>query len=795
MAGRHPPGDGGQHAHAHYGGPASSPDTASSAIRAQIVDSAPALRLAPCRSSPSAQRPVPASYSGDAQAVATHQPGRRRGHRVGVPRLPRQLVGGRAGHRRQPGLDRLLAVDRLAPVAREPALVAHRLEAAVGDGVLQQEVQRGQAGVPPVRLVQDAPGQQQRAGDGGVAVGEGVVEPQPVAAGVQGQPVQLALGLQPQHPTGLQRAGEALEVGRQARHGVRHGARRVQVRRRGDRPGQQLSRQRAPVRRRRAGRGHAEAPDGLPQGVLAGGPLHEAPVVAHQVGEATGRLLRGLQEAQAAGHQPRGDRVPPPRALDRHHQRAGHVVGAVAVVARRDAERRVLEDAHVVGEGAQVPEVRHGQRTLQGHQRACLVPRDHLLEQLRVGRADRGPAHRPAVLPRPLLQARQALLVTEQRTQGLRHRLGVAERHQLPPPVGKQLAGVGVGGRDDGATRADGVGERPAHDLVAAVVRREVDVAGGQVPPQLLQVDVPVHEADVVLQPQLGHPRDQRLPVGVPVAAQHVRVGRAEHHVEHVGVLGDDVGQRVQDHLDALAGRQQAEGEQDPAADGEDPLLGPAAVQRRPGGHAVREDADLVAVDAAALDEQVDRLLGQHHEHVGQVGQATGRRTELRRRVRDHRVQRGHDRHPHLLQQVVDVAAVLPAEDPELVLDAEHVDGGPVHELGRRAVVVALVGADLEDDLRAVGVLPALVGQGDLHGRDLGAAAGEGLPQVVGEGRDAAVPRGRGPDEAHRGRAVLVHGAPVHRCCVAGRYVSRRRPPAGGRRAAPARPASAAPGR
>ena len=676
----------------------------------------------------------------DPEAVAAEQPGGRRGGRLGIAVLAGHRVRGGAGQCGQPGLDRLLAVHRLHPVTREPALVAHRLEASVDDGVLQQEVQRARAGRSPLRLVQDPTGQQQRARDGGVAVGEGVVEPLPVTPGVQAEPVQLTLGLQPQHPPGLQRAGEAGQVRRQAGHGVRHRARRVQVRRRGDRPGEQLGGQRPVVRRGRVGGGDPEAPHRLPQGVLASGALDEPPVEAQQVREAPGGLLRGLQEAQAAGDQSGGDRVAPPRPLHRHDQRAADVVGAVAVLALRHAEGRVLEDPDVVGERAQMPEARPGQRRLQGQQGSSLVTGDHLREQLVVGGADGGPAHRPPVLARPLAQALEPLLVAEQGGEDRAQRRRIAERHQLPPTVGQQLTGVGVRGGDDGAPGPDGVGEGAAHDLVAAVVRRDVDVAGGQVPSQLLEVDVPVDEPDVVPQAQLGHPRLQRLPVGVPVPAQDVGVGGAQDDVEHLGVLGDDGRQRLEDDLDALARGQQSEGEQHGATGRQDPLLGPLPVQVRAEGHAVRDDPDLVAVDAAAVDEQVDRLLGQHDEDVGAVGQAPGRGPQLGRGVRDDGVQRRHDRHADPLEQVVDVAPVLPPEDPELVLDAEHVDGRAVHELRRRAVVVPLVGADLEDDLRPVRVVAALVGEGDLHGRDVGAGVRQRLPEVVGEGRDTAAP-------------------------------------------------------
>src|SRR3546814_5096534 len=48
----------------------------------------------------------------------------------------------------------------------------------------------------------------------------------------------------------------------------------------------------------------------------------------------------------------------------------------------------------------------------------------------------------------------------------------------------------------------------------------------------------------------------------LPIFRDKVRVGRAQDHIQHIRMALDDRGQRLDHRLDALVGRQQAEGEQ-----------------------------------------------------------------------------------------------------------------------------------------------------------------------------------------------------------------------------------------
>ena len=143
---------------------------------------------------------------------------------------------------------------------------------------------------------------------------------------------------------------------------------------------------------------------------------------------------------------------------------------------------------------------------------------------------------------------------------------GERGRDEDAPAVGQQLACVRVRGRDDRAAGAHRVGQGPGHDLVEVRVGRDEDVRRLEPARQLDPPDEPVDEPDVVLEAKRGDGRDQAMPIGLALAAKQVRMGGADHDVQHGRMRGDDVGQRRDRELVALAGADQAEAEDDLAA-------------------------------------------------------------------------------------------------------------------------------------------------------------------------------------------------------------------------------------
>jgi hypothetical protein len=103
----------------------------------------------------------------------------------------------------------------------------------------------------------------------------------------------------------------------------------------------------------------------------------------------------------------------------------------------------------------------------------------------------------------------------------------------------------------------------------------------------------------------------------------------------------------------------------------------------------------------------------------------------VRRRLAQHRVQRGDSRNAQRAHEVQNVFAVVTAPDPVLVLDGDDVDAA-VQGLGDAQVVGALVLADPVMDLEWVGRGLAV----RVQDRDLTIAGGRS--QVPGERRDAA---------------------------------------------------------
>ena len=159
----------------------------------------------------------------------------------------------------------------------------------------------------------------------------------------------------------------------------------------------------------------------------------------------------------------------------------------------------------------------------------------------------------------------------------------------------------------------------------------------------------------------------------------------------------DDRRQRLDHRLDPLAGRDQPEGRE------QEPLV--AAVVRRPSARPSAADAiaarrastggapcgttrTLLAGHVSAVDEQALRGLGHHDHELGLAAERGEHLSLMRRRLREHRVQRHDERLRQLLDEREDVLAVGAAEDPVLVLEQDDVDIEPAED-PRGADVVA----------------------------------------------------------------------------------------------------------
>ena len=143
---------------------------------------------------------------------------------------------------------------------------------------------------------------------------------------------------------------------------------------------------------------------------------------------------------------------------------------------------------------------------------------------------------------------------------GDRH--AVSERRQASGPVAQQFLGVPIGGRNDRNPQSRCVGQGAGRDLGRIQIRREVDVGRLQIFNEPRRVGVFVDQPQVALDPQFAGQLDKTLPVAFAFFGDEMRMGGAQDGVDDVRSLLDDSGQRSNDVLQPLVGREQAEREQ-----------------------------------------------------------------------------------------------------------------------------------------------------------------------------------------------------------------------------------------
>ena len=211
-------------------------------------------------------------------------------------------------------------------------------------------------------------------------------------------------------------------------------------------------------------------------------------------------------------------------------------------------------------------------------------------------------------------------------------------------------------------------------------------------------------------------------------------MGLPDDEVHHLGVPGDDLGQGGDGGLDALAGRDEAEGRQH----GPTGVVATGGAGQQQVRRPVRDHPDpLLRGDVLGHDHPASGL-GEHRGHRGQLAQAAEHRQLLRRRLGEHGVQGDDERLAKGLGELEHGVPRRPAEQPEFVLKHHHVDIGGREHLGGRAVAGWLVPRDCGQQLRPGGDRHTLV----QHGYDVDARAPiggqHGGAQVTGEDGDPA---------------------------------------------------------
>ncbi len=391
--------------------------------------------------------------------------------------------------------------------------------------------------------------------------------------------------------------------------------------------------------------------------------------------------------------------VAPTCELERDDGEPCDVVDAVSGRTVRDHSVRVLHDAGVVDQRAQVigpdvDELRVDGRNDPATRHAL----DRLAQHRRRRLGDGGPRELVADPPRLGPRGCQPLRLLDVPADRRCERVGIGERHDLARTRGEEVLRVPVGGRDDGTAGGDAEAERARRDLLELVVRRHEQVGLREEVGDVVDREVAVVELDVVDEIEVDHRALERQAVSLALTSRHVRMRPARDDVDRARMALDDCRHRGDRRLDSLSGREQAEGGELELA-GRIPALASSvtARQRRmlggsPSEHrrsAVRDDPDLLLAAAAALDQQAPRRL-RHHDH--ELGAATERGQHgglVPRGPGQHRVQSQDDRLLQVFGQGEHVVAVPAAEDPVLVLQQDDVDVQPGEDPRRSHVVAA----------------------------------------------------------------------------------------------------------
>ena len=214
----------------------------------------------------------------------------------------------------------------------------------------------------------------------------------------------------------------------------------------------------------------------------------------------------------------------------------------------------------------------------------------------------------------------------------------------------------------------------------------------------------------------------------------------AEHDVDEAGMARDDVGQGLDDILDALVGRKQAEGEHDRSAGDFELVFVETGIGEGGSGDAVGNDGELAFIHAVEAEEHAAGALGHDDDAGGKIEEFGEDAALVGIGIFQHRMQGGDHRHAHAAEEGEQVAAGRAAVDAELVLHAEGVHVREVEEVGRADIGGDVGLGNFEADGVRVGVGAGAVGHGDDGAVPVRVHGNHRITQIAREGGDAALP-------------------------------------------------------
>ena len=440
---------------------------------------------------------------------------------------------------------------------------------ARGGGLLLHDPgQGGQAALDIIPAPERRAGADQRFRQAGVVVGEHGFEPRPVGPAAFGDQAHQRLAVRFDDAARDRMAGMGGEHRRGAENREAPRARADEIEGAGDRAIEQGGRPIAMLANAGVARRHPDRPERAALAVLGALVLAPGAIEVHEIPKRAGLFVPGIVDERRIDRGPLVSDVFV-EIVDPAHQdeRARVVVHAIAVIAIGHRIDAVLQHAGRVAHAdhrAQIGRERFRRGGALGQSRGR--GRLHPVEQGHRALGAARPDHRAAALVGARRDRRAMRVVVEQAEHFARQADAVAKLDQHAVIVRQDFGRVDIGRRDHRLAERHRVGQRARGDLRRIEIGRDVDVGRLEIVEQLLELDEAVDEADVIVDAQFDRARLKAVAIGFALMADEIGVRRAEHDIQRFRVRRDDRGHRLDHEFDALARREQPEGEQHLAA-------------------------------------------------------------------------------------------------------------------------------------------------------------------------------------------------------------------------------------
>ncbi|MDQ1158317.1 hypothetical protein QE385_002644 [Sphingomonas sp. SORGH_AS 950] len=350
------------------------------------------------------------------------------------------------------------------------------------------------------------------------------------------------------------------------------------------------------------------------------------------------------------------------------------------------------------------------------------------------------PDHRATPRIGTLRQPLARRVVAQQPVDLAREPLDVAERDEHAVIVVQYLGGMDIGGGDHRLADADRIGQRPARDLGGVGIGGGVDIGGLEIFDQVVMVDKRIDEGDIVRHAARLGQRLQPVAIGFALMRDQIGMGRAQHDIEQFGMMRGDGGQRLDDRLDPLVGRQQTEGEDDLAALPAELRLERVGRDQLAVGHAVRDHRDLARIGAIDALEDVEAFV-RHDDDLGATAeQPLHHPAFVGRGLFENRVQRRDDGQRGTVEQCEQMLARRAAIDAIFVLDPDSLRAARLDPAGHVDIGGTLILRDGGGHGRGIGVAAGMIVHRIDVDRQIGKAIAKGRIDVGGECREPALP-------------------------------------------------------